>query len=129
MTLEKRTRLKQFLEKVFKKEGKMLRSVNYVFCGDEYLRTINKDYLKHNYYTDIVTFELSEKGDPVEGEIYISVDRVKENANTFFVSPQRELHRVMIHGVLHLCGYHDKTAEQKREMRAREDDYLETYFK
>jgi rRNA maturation RNase YbeY len=128
VTLEKRRALKKFLTSIFKKEQKNLGWVNFIFCSDDYLRSINKRYLRHNYYTDIVTFGLSGKTEPLRGEIYISVDRVKENATLFGISLKKELHRVIIHGVLHLCGYRDKTRGQKKQMTALEDYYLASYL-
>ncbi|MDH7463393.1 rRNA maturation RNase YbeY [Chitinophagaceae bacterium 26-R-25] len=123
-----RTALKQFLIGMFKKEKKPLESLNYVFCSDEYLLEINNNYLQHNYYTDIVTFELSAT-DKTVGDIYISVDRVKDNAENLEQSFKRELHRVIFHGALHLCGYRDKTAQEQEKMREMEDKYLKSYFK
>ena len=99
-----------------------------MFCSDEYLLRINRDYLQHDYYTDIITFDLSEPGGPVQGEIYISVDRVRDNAKELAVSIQKELHRVIFHGVLHLCGYTDKTKQDQARMRALEEKYLDLYF-
>lgn len=123
-----RTALKQFLISMFKKEKKPLESLNYVFCSDEYLLEINNNYLQHNYYTDIVTFELSATEKTV-GDIYISVDRVKDNAENLEQSFKRELHRVIFHGALHLCGYRDKTTKEQEKMREMEDKYLKLYFK
>lgn len=123
-----RTALKQFLISIFKKEKKPLESLNYVFCSDEYLLEINNNYLQHNYYTDIVTFELSAT-DKTVGDIYISVDRVKDNAENLEQSFKRELHRVIFHGALHLCGYRDKTVKEQKKMREMEDKYLKLYFK
>lgn len=101
--------------------------VNYIFCTDKALLKINQDFLKHDYYTDIITFDLSE-GDEVVAEIYISIDRVKDNARKLGVSFQRELHRVIFHGALHLCGYKDKSPKDSTMMRNREDFYLKKYF-
>ena len=108
---------------IFRREKKKLRSLQYVFCSDEYLLQINKGFLKHDYYTDIITFDLSSSSE-VEGEVYISLDRVKENALSFSQSYYKELLRVIIHGALHLCGYKDKTKSQVAEMRKTEDLYL-----
>lgn len=128
-TLRKRTALKKFIESLFKKEGKNLETLNYIFCSDKFLLQINKDYLKHNFYTDIITFDLSEtKTAPCIGEIYISIDRVKENARLFRLPVTQELHRVIFHGALHLCGYKDKSTRQKREMRNKEDECLANYL-
>ncbi|WP_420576612.1 rRNA maturation RNase YbeY [Ekhidna sp.] len=101
-----------------------LEEINYVFCSDNYLLQINIDYLNHDYYTDIITFDNSDKPKVIESDIFISIERVKENAqdqNTLF---EEELNRVMIHGVLHLLGYGDKTEEEKKAMREKEDACL-----
>jgi probable rRNA maturation factor len=127
-TLRDRNHLKGFLLKLFKKEGFKVCTINYIFCTDEYLLEINKTYLNHDTYTDIVTFPLSGKGEPISSDIYISVERVKENAKTFQSSFTRELHRVIFHGALHLCGYKDKNKEQSQQMRAIEEHYLKRYF-
>lgn len=128
VSLRERTRLKQFIVQIFKAEGRPLDSLNYIFCTDEELLTINRDYLQHDYYTDIITFELNGKAEPVLGEIYISVDRVRDNAASIGTSFRSELHRVIFHGVLHLCGYKDKTPADEKKMRAREDHYLQKYL-
>lgn len=128
ITLKERTRLKVFIKNIFKNEGKNLSGINYIFCSDEYLLDINRRFLNHDYYTDIITFDISEKVDSVEGEIYISVDRVMDNAKTLSQSVGHELHRVIFHGLLHLCGYSDQSNEQKRRMRKKEDEYLSLYF-
>jgi probable rRNA maturation factor len=127
-TLRNRGQLKKFIENIFKSEGKRLQSINFIFCSDEYLRVINRNYLKHDHYTDIVTFQLSKGGKPIEGEIYISVDRIIENALLYGESRVREMHRVIIHGALHLCGYKDKLNKEKNVMREREHFYLKSYF-
>jgi probable rRNA maturation factor len=123
-----RNQCKTFLTQLFKREKKFLMELSYVFCTDEYLLTINRDFLQHDYYTDIITFELSEPGQPVMGEIYISIDRVRDNAKIHQESFKRELHRVIFHGALHLCGYRDKTKKEQEEMRRKEDEYLKRYF-
>lgn len=128
VTLRERARLKEFLPSLFKREKKQLMEIRYIFCSDDYLLDINKQYLKHDYYTDIITFDLSEPGQPINAEIYISVDRVRDNARNFHTSLKRELHRVIFHGALHLCGYKDKSQEEERIMRQKEDKYLEIYF-
>jgi probable rRNA maturation factor len=124
IVIKKRTRLKEVLEILFAREKMNLISLNYVFCSDETLLSINRQYLKHDYYTDIVTFNFSKNKAEVSGEAYISVDRVKENALKLNVSPNEELFRVMFHGALHLCGYTDKSSKQKFEMRRKEDYYI-----
>lgn len=98
--------------------------LTYVFCSDSYLLSINKEFLKHNTLTDIITFRLSEKGEPIEAEIYISLERVSENAVRFQVSNDQELHRVIIHGVLHLIGFKDKKPSEKVLMRKTEEACL-----
>ncbi|MBI2730373.1 MAG: rRNA maturation RNase YbeY [Sphingobacteriales bacterium] len=128
ITKKKRPReikvLKVFLAEIFKREKTKLLSLNYIFCSDVYLLQINMKYLQHNYFTDIITFSMSDSSDLVVGEIYISIDRVSENAQFYEVSFQNELQRVIIHGALHLCGYKDKTKAQKSVMRALEDKYM-----
>jgi len=127
-TLENRTALKGFIESIFLKEKTTLSSLNYIFCSDKRLLEINRQFLQHNYFTDIITFDLS-TGKAVEAEIYISIGRVKENAQTWGVSFKSELHRVIFHGALDLCGYGDKTKKEKDLMRKKEDFYLVSYFK
>lgn len=126
--LRNRGKLKQFLQSLALKEGKKIAVLNYIFCKDEELLEINKTYLKHNFYTDIITFGLSEKNDPITGDIYISIDRVRENAKKMGNSINSETHRVIFHGLLHLCGYKDKESAQQEEMRKAEDLYLKRYF-
>lgn len=126
--LKDRTRLKGFIEDLFKREEQGLNQLQYVFCTDEYLLQLNQEFLQHDTYTDIVTFELSPDPEVTEGEIYISIDRVKENAEQFGVTENYELHRVMFHGALHLCGYKDKSKKEQEIMRQKEDEYLKLYF-
>jgi rRNA maturation RNase YbeY len=126
--LADRLRLKKFIVAIFKMEKKQLESINIVFSNDAELLRLNKAYLNHDYLTDIVTFELSARGRPKTGELYISCDRVKENAYKHATSFKHELHRVIFHGVLHLCGYKDKTRAQSKDIRNREDFYLDKYF-
>ena len=112
----------------FKRYKTPVSSLSIVFCSDEFLLDINRNYLKHDYYTDIITFNLSQPASPVEGEIYISVDRVKENAASEKASFTHELHRVIFHGVLHLCGFTDKSAADKATMTKQENVLLNRYF-
>jgi len=129
-TLRNRNRLKKFLINLFKNEKKKLDSINYIFCTDRFLLNVNRHYLKHNFYTDILTFNLSGiNSDPVNAEIYISLQRVRENAKRLKTSLKSELHRVIFHGALHLCGYNDSTKKGKDIMRRKEDLYLSQYFK
>lgn len=113
-----------WIKTVIKKEKRGLINLNYIFCDDEYLRGINNQFLNHDTYTDIVTFNYNPSVKEIEGEIYISIDRVAENAKTLGSDFDSELHRVMIHGVLHLIGYNDKTKSEKSLMRKKEDSYL-----
>ena len=105
-------------------EDHKLNSINYIFCSDEHLLEVNKEYLNHDYYTDIITFNNSETEFEVESDIFISIDRVKDNSNSNKCSFEIELNRVMIHGVLHLIGYNDKTEAEQKEMREKENAYL-----
>ncbi len=113
-----------WIQQVVKKEKQNLVHLNFIFCSDEYLAKMNVDYLNHATLTDIITFDNSDKPSDLEGDIFISIDRVRENALTFSVSFQDELDRVLIHGVLHLLGYLDKNPDQKSQMRKKEDAYL-----
>lgn len=117
-------KLKTWIKATIAKEKYSLHSVNYIFCSDTSLLERNIQFLQHNTLTDIITFDLSEEPGTLDGEIYISIDRVWENAEKFSKSFEDELHRVLIHGVLHLVGYRDKKADQKEEMRKKEDYYL-----
>lgn len=128
VTLRQRNALKMFLKKLFTREGKRLESLTYIFCSDDYLLPMNQSYLGHDTLTDIITFDLSEKGSKdITGEIYISVDRVRENAQLYKSTQNKELHRVIFHGALHLCGYKDKSPRQSQQMREKEEEYLRRY--
>lgn len=115
--------LSKWVKTCITNENKVVGDINYIFCDDEYLLDINKKYLNHDTYTDIITFDYTEE-DEVSGDIYISIDRVEENAEKFGVEMLEELHRVMIHGVMHLCGHKDKSDAEKQAMRAKEDACL-----
>ncbi|WKK66037.1 rRNA maturation RNase YbeY [Lutimonas zeaxanthinifaciens] len=115
--------ISNWIQYVLDEEGKDLGEINYIFCDDDYLLEINRKELKHNTLTDIISFDFT-LGTVVSGDIYISFERVKDNAVQIGVDFRDELHRVMVHGVLHYCGYGDKSAEEKREMRKKEDYYL-----
>jgi len=128
-TLPQRADLKKFIMSIFRAEGRRLGNINYVFCSDDYLLGINRQFLKHDYYTDIITFDISEPGQPVSAEIYISLDRVRENSKMLGTILKYELHRVVFHGALHLCGYKDKSKKDTALMRKTEDKYLDLYFK
>ena len=122
--LKNKTAVKQWIKTTIEAEGYKLKELNYIFCSDEYLLKINQQYLDHDTYTDIVTFDNSEKDRIIEGDIFISIDRIRENAVKFNSGEANELHRVIIHGALHLLGYQDKTAEKKKIMTEKEDQYL-----
>ena len=126
-SLKDRNRLKRFLASLFKREKKALAELQYILCSDPYLLEINRQFLHHDFYTDIITFDLADKDQPTQGEIYISVDRVRDNAGTFGSTITQELHRVIFHGALHLCGYGDKTQKEEQEMRKMEEKYLLLY--
>ena len=127
--LKERTRLKFFIEKLFITEKRKLGNLSYIFCSDEHLLTINKDFLKHDFYTDVITFDLSSSTNEIEGEVYVSVDRIKDNAKQLGVSFKEELHRVIFHGALHLCGYKDKNKTDQQQMTLAENRYLKLYFR
>ena len=117
-------RIKELISGLVAEEGKALTSLDYIFCSDEYLLEINQRYLKLDDLTDIITFDLSDGNNPIIGEIYISVERVRDNSLLFNVPFNEELYRVIVHGVLHLCGYNDKMPSDQKLMRAKEDYYL-----
>jgi len=116
--------IKQNIEILNKKSG----NITYIFCSDEEILRINKSYLKHDYYTDIITFDYTE-GDKISGDLFISLETVKTNSEKFKTDFDEELRRVMIHGILHLCGYNDKTSEEKEIMCAKEDEALGLFLK
>ena len=115
--------LRKWLIDVAVNEGCKIEEVNIIFCSDAYLSEHNQRYLKHSTLTDIITFDYSE-GKNLSGDIFISIERVCENAIKYKVSENQELKRVIIHGILHLCGYKDKTAADKKQMRKKEDEYM-----
>ena len=129
LTLRKKSLIKDFIQSLFRREKVPLASLTYVFCSDEYLLQMNREFLQHDTYTDIITFGLSEKGAPVEAEIYISLDRVQENARTLGTYYHEECLRVIFHGALHLCGYRDKKKSEITLMRNKEDQYLRLFEK
>lgn len=113
-----------WLEKIAAGHHRSVEDIQYIFCDDDYLIEINRQYLNHDDYTDIITFPYSKKGEPIQSEIYISTERVKENAQKFGVSFHMELLRVMAHGLLHLIGYSDKDEDGALEMRKAEDECI-----
>ena len=122
-TIKNKTVLKRWISSTIEKKKRTVGQLNFVFCSDSFLLSMNKQYLQHDTYTDIITFDYSseDKGLPVSGDIYISIERVKENAVKFSKAFENELHRVIIHGTLHLLGYKDKTKAAKEEMTKQED--------
>lgn len=127
--LKNRRKLKFFLENLFLNEKKILSHLSYIFCSDKYLLGINNDFLKHDFYTDVITFDLSTTKNEIVAEVYLSTDRIKDNARQLRVSFNEELHRVIFHGALHLCGHKDKKKEQAIKMNFMEEKYLRLYFK
>jgi len=122
--LKNKAHVRQWITETIVAEGYKLKELTYIFCSDAYLLQINQQYLDHDTYTDIVTFDNSEEEGKIVGDIFISIERIRENAQKFKVSETDELHRVIIHGVLHLLGYTDKTAVSKEKMTQKEDEYL-----
>lgn len=122
-TLKPKLKYKKWLSNVILAEGKSIGNINFIFVDDQFLLEVNMKYLQHNNYTDVITFEYTE-GEKISGDIYISIDRVKENALKFDITTQLELNRVMIHGILHLLDYNDITGAEKMEIRKKEDQYL-----
>lgn len=123
-TLANEGPVRNWLISVATQEGYRIDNLSYIFCPDEYLLKINQEYLDHDYYTDIITFDHSETANSLSGDIFISIDRVRENASTFAHSFDQELMRVMVHGLLHLIGYGDKTEDEEKVMRQKEDACL-----
>ncbi len=112
-----------WIEKTIQSEKNKAGEISFIFCSDNYLLNINKEFLNHDYFTDVITFDYVVE-DEISGDIFISVDRIKENAAEFKVSFEDELNRIMIHGVLHLLGYKDKVVEDKQMMTDKENEYL-----
>lgn len=122
--LKKKKKVRSWLIELAKTEDKVIEELNYIFCSDDYLLEVNKEHLNHDYYTDVITFDYCENNS-VSGDIFISIERVKENAESFGKSFKNELKRVMSHGLLHLMGYKDKNKVEETKMRAMEDFALE----
>ena len=122
--LPSRILLKQWISTCASTENKSVDELNIIFCSDDFLLNVNRKFLSHDYLTDIITFQYSASNEPISGEIFISYDRVKENAKEFEVSRLAELYRVIAHGVAHLLGYSDKTKKQKETMKTKEDYFL-----
>lgn len=126
-TFSNRKKIRSSILALFLAENVMLDSLSYIFCSDDFLHQLNITYLSHDTLTDVITFTLSDTGLPVIGEIYISIDRIKENAKLFNTSTHLELLRIMFHGALHLCGYNDKSIKDKKLMTQQENYYLAFY--
>ena len=126
--LKNTKKLKQFIESIFKGEQKNLGSINYIFCTDKMILGVNRKYLNHNFYTDVITFDLSQNTKTVIAEVYVSIERVRDNARKLGVSIKSELHRIVFHAALHLCEYNDKTKKDLERMRRIEDKLLHKYF-
>ncbi|SDR85613.1 rRNA maturation RNase YbeY [Gillisia sp. Hel1_33_143] len=124
--LEDHNRYSSWLERIILSEDKKLEEISYIFCDDEYLLNINQEYLDHDTYTDIITFDYC-VGNILQADIYISTERVKENAESFQVDFDEELRRVLSHGILHLCGYKDKTVSQAEIMRGKEEEKMKLF--
>jgi probable rRNA maturation factor len=122
--LKDKAKVRQWVTDTIIAEGFKLKELNYIFCSDAYLLDINKQYLDHDTYTDIVTFDNSEEKGKIVSDIFISIERIRENAIKFNVTETTELHRVIIHGALHLLGYKDKLPVDKQKMTQKEDFYL-----
>lgn len=116
----------EWLEELIQTENKKLGEINYIFCDDEYLLKVNQYYLDHDYYTDIITFDYV-KGKTISGDIFVSLPRILDNASTLSQNFESEFHRVLAHGILHLCGYKDKTEEEQTQMREKEDFYINQF--
>jgi probable rRNA maturation factor len=123
-TLKQKTVIKTWLKETIAAEGYALSELNFIFCSDEYLLGMNQQYLNHDTYTDVITFDNSDALKTIVGDIFISVDRIRENANQFARNFEDEMCRVMVHGTLHLLGYKDKSKAAKTQMTAKEDEYL-----
>jgi len=127
--LSKKLKRKNWLKKIAETEGFKIQELNYIFCSDEYLYQINVEYLHHEDYTDIITFDNSDDEKIIEGDIFISIDRVKENAQRHQQTVERELSRVIAHGLFHLTGYKDKTEHEAKQMRTKEEFAIDLFEK
>ncbi|MEQ7798282.1 rRNA maturation RNase YbeY [Pedobacter sp. ASV1-7] len=127
--LKNKRAIKDWVASAIAEEGYILQELNFILCSDEYLLRINQEYLDHDTYTDVITFDNSEVLKTIVGDIFISIERIKENADTFKHTVTQELCRVIIHGTLHLLGYRDKSKAEKLKMTEKEDYYLELLLK
>ena len=122
--LKGKNNFKAWLKKVAEKEGFRINDLNYIFCSDQYLHKINLEYLDHDTYTDIITFDNSEEEKIIEGDIFVSIERIRENSSILNTLLEEEIKRVIVHGLLHLCGYNDYSIEDKEKMRRLESEYI-----
>lgn len=127
-SLKNTASLKNFIESIFKKERQSLDSINYIFCSDKIILEINKKYLNHDFYTDVITFDLSPNNKAITAEVYISIERIRENAKQLGLTIKSEFHRVLFHAALHLCGYNDKKKKDKEIMRKKENNLIAKYL-
>lgn len=116
----------EIINKVIRSEKKLTGDLNFIFIEDKTIKAINKEFLEHNYFTDVIAFDYK-SGRIINGEVYISIDTVRKNANNYKVSLKAEVLRVMIHGILHLCGYDDKTEKERSKMKGKEDSWLKIF--
>lgn len=123
--VSQKNKVKSWIKSVAEKRGFKVGEISYIFCSDDYLLDINKTYLKHDFYTDIITFDYTD-AKKISGDLYISIDRVRDNAQELNLGFEQELHRVIIHGVLHILGLKDKTEEEAKEMRKAEEECLKS---
>lgn len=126
--LKGKLKIRNWIKETAIAEGAKAGDINFIFCSDAYLHQVNRQYLNHDTFTDIITFDNSEDEGIISGDIFISIDRIRENAIKFSVSEEQELQRVIIHGILHLCGYLDKKKEEKMLMTEKEDQYLRRFL-
>jgi probable rRNA maturation factor len=125
--LSQKQATRQWLKQQAEREGYAVGELNYIFCSDEYVLQVNRDHLQHDYYTDIITFDTGEAEGRIDGDVFVSVDRVADNATQLSLAPDQEMRRVLAHGLLHLCGYGDKTDEEVALMRSKEDEWLANF--
>lgn len=123
--VSQKNKVKSWIKSVAEKRGFKVGEISYIFCSDDYLLDINKTYLKHDFYTDIITFDYTD-AKKISGDLYISIDRIRDNAQELNLGFEQELHRVIIHGVLHLLGLKDKTEKEAKEMRKAEEECLKS---
>lgn len=123
-SLKNKNKIKKWIIECIEEEEHEINEIQYIFCDDSFILELNKKTLQHNYFTDIITFQYNNKKEPIQSEIYISIDTVKSNAKLFNTNFQKEILRVIIHGVLHCCGYNDKTKAQEKQIRDKENYYL-----